>query len=125
VEALTRQYGVGLLVTEATLAALDGESFLAREIDRVRVKGKAKPVSVYEVLAEAGTDEDTPELRARLAAFTEGLSAYRLQEWDRAEAAFQGLGNDPAATVFAERCRLLREHPPGPDWDGVWVMKTK
>jgi adenylate cyclase len=125
VEALTRQYGVGLLVTEATLAALDGESFLAREIDRVRVKGKAKPVSVYEVLAEAGTPEDTSELRARLAAFTEGLTAYRAQEWDRAEAAFQGLGNDPAATVFSERCRLLREHPPGPDWDGVWVMKTK
>ncbi len=124
VEALTRQYGVGLLVTEYTWASVN-EGFVGREIDRVRVKGKAQPVGVWEVLAEAGTPEDTAGLRSRLLTWAQGLSAYRAQQWTEALAAFTSLENDPAAAVFDERCRHLEEHPPGAEWDGVWVMKTK
>ena len=124
VEALTRQYGAGLLVTENTWAAA-GEGFVGREVDRVRVKGKAQPVGVWEVLAESGSPQDTAELRSHLLTWAEGLSAYRDQQWTEALRAFTGLTEDPAAAVFADRCRHLQEHPPGEEWDGVWVMKTK
>ncbi|MEW5944829.1 MAG: adenylate/guanylate cyclase domain-containing protein, partial [bacterium] len=49
VEGLTRLYGVTILVTEATKAEL-GDRFATRFIDRVRVKGRTKPVEVHEVI---------------------------------------------------------------------------
>ncbi len=45
-EALTRQYGVDIIVGEALVKQL--VDFTFRELDRVRVKGKTKPVSIYE-----------------------------------------------------------------------------
>ena len=54
-EGLTKQYGVGILVGQATRDAAADVVF--REIDRVRVKGKDEPVAVYEPLgleAEVG-----------------------------------------------------------------------
>lgn len=32
---------------------------------------------------------------------------------------------DKAARLYVERCRYLTEHPPGNDWNGVWVMESK
>ena len=32
---------------------------------------------------------------------------------------------DKAAKLYVERCRYLAEHPPGEDWNGVWVMESK
>ena len=32
---------------------------------------------------------------------------------------------DKAARLYVERCRHLAEHPPGDDWNGVWVMESK
>ena len=32
---------------------------------------------------------------------------------------------DGSAKMFVERCTYLKDHHPGDDWDGVWVMKTK
>lgn len=124
-EALTRQYGVSLIVSESTYRAVEGNGFLARELDRVRVKGKDLPVTIYELLAEAGSGEDTPELRRRTAVFSEALDLYRAQRWADAIERFEMLVDDPAAAVFADRCRYFADNPPGKDWDGVWVMSTK
>jgi len=123
-EALTRQYGAGLLISEATREAV-GNTFVVRELDSVRVKGKVKPVVIYEVLARAGSEADTPETRRLADAFADGLQYYRAQAWDEAEEIFSRLTGDPAAAVFVDRCRTLTEQPPGDDWDGVWVMTTK
>ncbi len=123
-EAITRQYGANLLISEATHAAV-GDAFLVRELDSVRVKGKKKPVVIYEVLARTGSEQDTPEARRLAEAFAEALQYYRSQSWEEALAIFTRLESDPAAEVFTGRCRMLREQPPGEDWDGVWTMTTK
>lgn len=123
-EALTRQYGAGLLISESTRDAA-GDAFLVRELDLVRVKGKNHPVRIFDVHGHTGAPEDTPELQHRISAFTDALGDYRAQAWDRALEQFTALEGDPAAGVFADRCRHLKDEPPGADWDGVWVMKTK
>lgn len=57
-EGLTKKYGVPLLISEHTFHELKNpERYSIRFIDRVRVKGKADPISVYEVF-----DTDPPEL---------------------------------------------------------------
>lgn len=54
IEGLTKRYGCGILMSEATRSRLpvDGLPGLAwREIDLVTVKGKAQPTLVHEVVA--------------------------------------------------------------------------
>ena len=50
-EGLTKVYGVGVLVGEATFNALSG--WVCREIDRVKVKGKDQAIAIYEPLGLA------------------------------------------------------------------------
>jgi adenylate cyclase len=45
-EGITRQYGVGILVSEETQRETQGVLF--RDIDMVRVKGKDNPITIYE-----------------------------------------------------------------------------
>jgi adenylate cyclase len=101
--------------------------FDARELDWIRVKGKAEPVAIYELLAAAG---ELPEDRRRLCArFAEGLALYRARRWGDAEAAFRGAlaidAQDGPSLVFAERCVQYAGAPPAEPWDGVHVMTTK
>jgi adenylate cyclase len=61
--------------------------------------------------------------------FRDGLELYRRREWNRAIARFnEALRLNPAeelCRMYVERCTLFEAEPPGDDWDGGWVMKTK
>ncbi len=54
IESLTKTYNCKILVSESTILALAGNPstfpFSYREIDRVRVKGKKEPVTIFEIL---------------------------------------------------------------------------
>jgi adenylate cyclase len=97
-----------------------------RELDGVRVKGKYKPVKIYELLAEK---KDEAEYRGLIDAFAAALALYREAKWDEAIAAFQKVldikPGDFVSTMYMERCRNLKEHPPALPWDGVFVMTKK
>jgi len=123
-EALTRQYGVSLLISESTRKAI-GDQFLVRELDGVRVKGKEKPVVIFEVMARKGSPDDTERNQLLAERFAEALRLYRMQKWDEALDIFTALEDDPVSQIFAERCSHLKSEPPGDDWDGVWIMTTK
>ncbi len=126
-ESATKQYGAHILVSEYTMKKLKA-TYRSREIDRVVVKGKTKPVAVYEIL-DYHTDETFPNMMGVLQAFQYGLKAYREGQFDQALRAF-GEANtqhpgDFATKMYIDRCRHLIADPPGQDWDGVWVMKSK
>ena len=126
-ESACKQYGAHLLASEYTIRRLKA-TYRTREIDKVVVKGKTQPVSVYEIL-DWHTDESFPKMAAVLHAFSFGLQAYRAAKFDEALHAFEdALGlhpGDAAAKMYVERCKVLRADPPGDEWDGVWVMKSK
>jgi adenylate cyclase len=55
---------------------------------------------------------------------------YKQQKWDEAVVLFEKVRtslkpNDHASEVYIKRCELMRQTPPGADWDGVCTMKTK
>ena len=53
-EGLTREYRVKVLVSEFTYKTLgDSDRFNFRELDLVRVKGKQRPVRIYELAGPA------------------------------------------------------------------------
>jgi adenylate cyclase len=126
-ESACKEYGARILISENTCSKLRG-TYSIREVDRVIVKGKTEPSSVYEVL-DYHISETFPNLRECLDCYRSGLSYYRRREWDRALRAFtEALGLNPQdrlTKIYIDRCTQMKLHPPSPDWNGVWVMKTK
>ncbi|MBS0445275.1 MAG: adenylate/guanylate cyclase domain-containing protein [Proteobacteria bacterium] len=135
IEALTRHYGVAILVGAATHDAAQTTSGDAAvtwiEVDRVRVKGKQQSVTLFTPVS--GAVARAPEFSGRMRAWCLALAAYRQQHWNEAEARLHELtiagGTDDAyaglAARLGERIRELRSTPPPPDWDGATIFDTK
>ncbi|PJK31586.1 GAF domain-containing protein [Minwuia thermotolerans] len=126
-ESACKQYNARILLSEYTVAKLKGV-YRLREVDKVVVKGKTKPVGVFECL-DYHTDETFPNLMDVLGNFNEGVKQYRKQEWDRATGYFREAlkanETDKLGNMYIERCELMKKAPPGDDWDGVWIMTEK
>ncbi len=124
-EGLTKHYGAAIIASEDTVRAAAG-AIVAREIDVVRVKGKAVPVRIYEVLGGAEEAARWQPLRAR---FEAGLVAYRSRLWREALETFEIIlaerPDDGPAALYVERCRDYLAVEPSADWDSVTVMDTK
>ena len=124
-EGLTKKYGVRLIVSETTKDAVPEYAF--RELDRVRVKGKAKPVAIYEPLGLA--EQLDPQWKKELKLFADTMRLYRAQQWDTAELNFVNLQRDSKSPalykVYAERVAHFRKAPPAADWDGVFEHESK
>ena len=124
-EGITKQYGVGIVVGENTRKAVT--DFVYRELDHVRVKGKDKPIAIYEpigLVSEVGK-----EMQDEIKLFHEVRRLYRSQDWDQAELQLMNLQRMSPDTalykVYAERVGYFRNNPPDADWDGVFVFQTK
>jgi adenylate cyclase len=126
-ESACKEYSAQILISEFTHRKLKG-TYRSREIDRVIVKGKTEPISVYEVL-EFHTEETFPNLSDTVNQFRSALAHYRKGDFDRAIKGFtEALAlhpGDKLSQTYIDRCKYLQAHPPGEKWDGVWVMKTK
>jgi len=126
-EGACKPYGAHILVSEYTFERLRG-TYRHREIDTIVVKGKSRPVAVYEIL-EYHTRESFPNVTEALGHFKHGLECYRGRRWDAAITAFEAVlrlnPNDKASAVYVDRCRHLAAHPPADTWNGVWIMESK
>ncbi len=126
-ESACKKYGARLLASELTVKKLKG-TYRSREVDRVVVKGKTQPVGVFEIV-DYHTDESFPNLMPVLSAFKFGLKCYREAKWDEAIKAFrEALAMNPEdypSKMYIERCEVLRNQPPGAEWNGVWIMDSK
>ncbi|HSD86655.1 MAG TPA: adenylate/guanylate cyclase domain-containing protein [Kofleriaceae bacterium] len=121
-EGANKAYDTFLMVSESTVERLGGK-FDVRELDRIAVKGKDKPVTVYEILDEVGKTD--PAWVARARKFEDGLALYRAKDFVGARKVFEANEVDPPSAIYAERCTLFEAEPPAADWDGVWRMKEK
>ncbi len=125
IEGVTRVYNVKTMIGEQTFKVVK-DKVVCREVDFVRVKGKEKPARIYELVGDMSTDQAKLGI---IEAFQRGLALYRRQEFDAAASEFRTVlkvdPTDGPAQVFIERCRQLKETPPGSKWDGVFSMTTK
>ena len=124
-EGLTKNYGVEMIVNETTAAA--APEFEYRELDKVRVKGKDHPVTIYEPIGLK--EQISEEVVGELKLYRESLKLYREQQWDMAEMQFINLQNShPDRSLYAEyiqRISVFRGEPPEADWDGVFTHQSK
>jgi adenylate cyclase len=96
-------------------------------LDLVAVKGKKKPIRLYELM---GRKEDVPdETLIFRDAFAKGFEAYLNQKWDEALKIFISIHkrfpSDGATELYIKRCKEFRTNSPGKEWDGVARLKTK
>jgi adenylate cyclase len=126
-ESACKQYSARILISEHTYRKLRG-TYRVREVDYVVVKGKQEPVAVFEVL-DYHTEKTFPNLLEAVNYFKGGLAYYRKGQWDKAMETFRGAidlnPQDKLPQIYIDRCEQLKANPPGDDWKGVWVMKSK
>ncbi len=124
-EGLNKYYGTSLIISESTAQAL-GDGFILRDLDQVRVKGKAQAAHIYELLGEGEVD---PELSRHLEIYHQALALYREGRFAESLTAFgQALElrpGDPSCQRYVSLVRKYLETPPAPGWEPVTVMDGK
>ena len=124
-EGITKEYGADIIVGEDTMRSVP--EFLFKEIDRVRVKGREKALTIFEPLGLV--ENVTPAMLDEARLFGEALELYRKQHWHAAEQQLFELKRSAAALrlydVFLDRIAFLRAHAPGTTWDGTFTFDTK
>ena len=119
-EQANTSFGTSIVAAESVVIATSA-SFVWREIDTIRVRGRSAPVTVFEPLCRRGEETQTQTEKVR--AYAEGLEAWRAREFRQAETAFR----DSRRTRLqcSERCRALVEDPPDNRWEPIFFPTSK
>ena len=126
---LTKMYGASILISDKTLSSLERPlAYSIRAVDRVRVKGKSEPITLFEVF-----DGDDPAVkeakRSTLKLFEEAISLYYRQEFREAQELFLACRaknpHDQPTTIYLDRCQQMVKSGRREDWDGITTLETK
>lgn len=123
-ESINKYYGTYIMISENTYNKVKDE-FLVRPLDFVKVKGKNKPVMIFELLEFS--NNETKELRNFVETFENALEFYKNKNWDKAFEAFSKLANkgDKASKLYLDRIENYKNNPPPEDWDYSYTFTTK
>jgi adenylate cyclase len=138
-ESACKKYGVGIIVTEGTVREIEQSSrknsLVFRPLDNIRVKGRFKPILIFECI---GFDEElSDEMRKCLRHFEEGIRLFQNKDWEKALSQFQlsakyELSENKSSPdsinpsqIYIQRCELLIQQPPAENWDGVFEQTAE
>jgi adenylate cyclase len=126
-ESASKQYGTDIIISENTYLPCKDRIY-ARELDYIKVKGKNKPVSIYELVGLKS--ESIPQLKQDLIdLYHKGLSLCRQRKFGSAMGKFGEVleldKDDKAAKLYLERCKVWLQEAPPDNWDGSWTMQEK
>lgn len=125
-EGLNKYYGTEIIISESTKDGIPEDNYLIRELDVVRVKGKSRPISIFEIIPDRGNKED---IKKSLEIFTDALGEYRGRNFGKAEQQFKQVleykPDDPVALLYIQRCHEYMKNPPPGNWDFVYTAESK
>lgn len=117
-EGLNKRYGTWLLLSGDTLAQQPDRSRF-RRIEKVRVKGREKPVEVFTPCDDRWLVEEGDK----------AIELFRSRRWEAADAIWRAIQarhpDDPVAAYYRSRIAELVAEPPPPDWDGTESITEK
>nr|WP_242060000.1 adenylate/guanylate cyclase domain-containing protein [Oscillatoria sp. FACHB-1407] len=129
-EGASKLYGTDIVISETTYQPC-ADRIWARELDCIRVKGKNKPVSIYELIGLTDDPLNDRQLRT-IDLYQKGRSYYLDRKFRLALNEFATIvdelnNDDKAAKLHMERCTYYLTHPPDDEtWnDGVWTLTEK
>ena len=129
IEGLTRLYDSTITLSDETLSQMkDPDTYKYRFVDKVRVKGKDNPVTVYEVFD--GDPQGIVELKEQTKQnFEEGLELYYSKRFSEASVQFSQVlkknSQDKAARIYLERSANYMVRGVPDDWTGVETLLEK
>ncbi|WP_088892747.1 adenylate/guanylate cyclase domain-containing protein [Leptolyngbya ohadii] len=113
-EGITKEYGCDIILSEYTYR-LCSDKIWARELDRIRVKGKTRPVLIYELLGDRRqpldlTTQDFLQVyQAGRTAYSNGCFAQAIDYFTQAK---RLKGFDPATENYLQRSQKHLLNPP-------------
>lgn len=125
-EGANKVYNSDIMISEFTYEQV--KDFVdVRELDRIRVVGISKPVTVYQLLDRknrvTGKKADLVDI------FSQGLASYKQREYGSAIEQFQKallIAEDDGPTLtYLLRCQEYQSNPPDESWDGVFNLTDK
>ena len=125
-EPANKDYGTLIIIGETTYDAAKAE-IEARMLDKLVVKGKTKPILIYELIARKDSMADEKKEVVKL--YEVALKAHWERDWDGAKSGLRkGLELDPEDGPCArliERIEDYEANPPAEGWAGEHVRMFK
>jgi adenylate cyclase len=126
-EGQSSNYGVRIVISEATRDQAEGWATV--EVDRIIVKGKSEPISIYALLGRPA-EAQRPGFKDFVWRHDAMLQAYRERRWEEAEIYItQCLERMPTLEnlyeLYRDRIEGFKLSPPPPEWDGIFVALRK
>lgn len=126
-EGQTRTYNASVIIGEATQKFVP--DFATLELDLIQVKGKTEPARIFALVGDEVYA--SPEFKKWAAVHSDMMKAYRDLDFEmamrmmekcreQAEPRFKNL-----YALYEERIRDMKAHPPGKDWNGVYIATSK
>jgi adenylate cyclase len=126
-ESASKLYGTDIVISESTYQPCK-DRIWARELDFIRVKGKNRPVAVYELVG-LRKDQISDQKKQVLEHYQKAREHYLNRKFALAVAEFATVleidNRDLASTLHIDRCQHWLQHAPADNWDGSWVMTEK
>lgn len=135
-ESITKFYQSNILISDNTYNKLANPSaFHIRMLDKIVVKGRTEPTSIYEVLAHRNADNADNATNTNnnydelIRLYQQALNLYMNRDFVGASKIFIHLyrtHNDYPSGIFISRCKYFLQGDMPPDnWDGSYVMTSK
>jgi len=125
-EGANKFFGSSIMVSEDCYAQA-ADSMAARELGRIRVIGKDKPIKVFELLGPK--TELTENTRLFIEHYAKGVELFNGRDFKGASASFNSalelLPEDKVCKFYQARCAELIANAPAQDWDGVFNLTSK
>ncbi|MBW4443980.1 MAG: GAF domain-containing protein [Plectolyngbya sp. WJT66-NPBG17] len=126
-EGASKLYGTDIVMSESTYRPC-ADRIWARELDFIKVKGKNKPVAVYELVGLRS--DKVPDHKKRVIEhYHNARQHYLNRKFAFAVAEFATVleidHRDKAASLHMERCQHWLRTPPPDHWDGSWSLTEK
>jgi adenylate cyclase len=126
-ESANKFYNTYIMISEFTQEHVK-DDFYTRPLDLIRVKGKEKPIEVFELISDRNVKLSSQYLEM-LELYSKGIQSYRKQEWREAIDVFEYClklyPEDQPSKLYRRRCIDFRLNSPGKEWDGVFTMTEK
>jgi signal transduction histidine kinase/ligand-binding sensor domain-containing protein/class 3 adenylate cyclase len=122
-EGLTKFYGVSFVISEEVFKSLaNPDEFYIRFLDRVQVKGRENPVSVFEICDGDPEEVIALKMKTKLE-FAEGQSCYFAGDFSKSAECFRKVlrvhPGDTAVKLYLDRSEQFMSRGAPKGWQGI------
>ncbi|MEJ5283770.1 MAG: adenylate/guanylate cyclase domain-containing protein [Brevinematales bacterium] len=129
-EGLTKHYGAGIIISENVLENIENfeNKYNHRFLDKVKVKGKTKPIAIFEVLDGCNEEEKNLKLKTK-EDFFKAIELYYNKKLEEALKMFNKIlkinPDDKSISLYIKRCENYLKYGLPEGWEGVESLTEK